>query len=192
MNKHVKVADLVKEAYENSQEWFGQWMWKNHVPVVAKESEELAERFGANADLAVAGAWLHDFGDAFVHRNSKEHNEISKVKSKEVLEKAGYSLEEIEEVLKVVIAPHSCRDGFLPTTLEGKVLSTADALAHITTDFFVHFTWMHLPENKSLAEYREWVAKKIEHDFQIKIFFEEVRAEVKNRVEVLKEVFVVK
>lgn len=190
MDKHILVAQLVKEAYEGSQEWFGQWMWKNHVPVVAKKSQELAERFGANSNLAVAGALLHDFGDAFVHRNSEEHNKISKDKSRQILEKAGYSSEEIEEVLEIIIAPHSCRNDFLPTTLEGKILATADALAHLTTDFFVHFTWMHLPENKTFEEYREWVTTKIDHDFNKKIFFDEVRAEVKDRVEALKEVFV--
>ncbi len=190
MNKHTKVAELVKDAYENSQEWFGKWMWKNHVPVVAKKTEELSNRFGAKTDISVAGAWLHDFGDAFVHRNSAEHASITVEKSSQVLEKAGYSREEIKEILEEVIAPHSCRDGFIPTQIEGKVMATADALAHITTDFFVHFTWMHLPENKNFEEYREWVSKKIEHDFNKKIFFDEVRAEVKHRVEVLKEVFI--
>ena len=190
MNKHTQVAKLVKEAYESSQEWFGQWMWENHVPVVAKKTEELSRRFGADDDIAVAGAWLHDFGDAFVHRNSEEHSAVTEEKSKQVLEKVGYSDEEIKKVLGEVIAPHSCRDGFLPTSIQGKVMATSDALAHFTTDFYVHFTWMHLPENKSFEEYRDWVEKKFEHDFYIKIFFDEVRDEVKDRVEVLKKVFV--
>lgn len=155
-----------------------------------KKTEELSERFGANSDIAVAGAWLHDFGDAFVHRNSLEHTAVTGEKSRQVLEKAGYSSEEIEQVLQKVIAPHSCRDGFSPTTIEGKVMATADALAHLITDFYVHFTWMHLPENKTFEEYRDWVAKKLDHDFHKKIFFDEVRAEVEDRVEVLKEVFV--
>ncbi|MCB9813557.1 MAG: HD domain-containing protein [Pseudomonadales bacterium] len=189
MDKYSRVANLVKEVYENSEQWFGQWMWKHHVPVVAKKTEELSERFGANLDIAVAGAWLHDFGDAFVHRNSKEHPLVTEEKSKKVLEKAGYSTEEIKKVLEEVIAPHSCRDDFIPTTIEGKVMASADALAHFMTDFFVHFTWMHLPENKTFEEYRDWVAKKIDHDFHKKIFFDEVREEVRDRVATLKEVF---
>jgi HD superfamily phosphodiesterase len=190
MIKHQKVADLVEKTYQNSSQDFAKWMWENHVPIVASNTEELSHRFNANADIAVAGAWLHDFGDAFVDRHSNEHDEVSKVEATKVLNASGYSDDEIKKVLGEVILPHSCKDGFLPTTIEGQVMATADALAHLTTDFYVQFAWKHLPEGKSYEQYLEWVAKKLERDCHDKIFFDEVREEVRHRYVVLKEVFV--
>ena len=189
MSDLTKVSQLTKNVYEVSSNEFAKWMLKNHVPVVAAKTEELANRFNADLDIAVAGAWLHDFGDAFVHRHSDKHDQVSKQEAIKILNQADYSEDQIQQVLKEVIEPHSCKNGYLPTTLEGKVMATADALAHLTTDFYLQFAWMHLPENKNYEEYLEWVKEKLERDFHDKIFFDEVREEVRLRYEALKEVF---
>jgi uncharacterized protein len=185
-----KLSDLVLSTYKQSDQDFGQWMIENHVPIVAKQAQILSDRFGADANIAVAGAWLHDFGDAFVHRFDEKHEQISQKEARQALVHASYSPSQIEQVLTEVIAPHSCRDGNLPFTLEGKVMATADALAHLTTDFYLQFTWMHLPENMNYQQFLKWVSEKLERDFHRKIFFDEVRAEVIHRYESLKEVFV--
>lgn len=187
--KHPHVAKLVKQAYRSSTQDFGKWMWANHVPIVADKTEELSIQFGADQDLAVAGAWLHDFGDAFVHRLASEHEAISAKEATKVLEKAGYSDPEIHEIIHVIIEPHSCKDGNLPQTIEGKVLATADALAHLTTDFYLQFCWKHLPDDKSYPEFLEWVNTKLERDYHHKIFFDQVRKETTPRYHALKEVF---
>lgn len=187
--KHSLVATLVTQTYHSSTQPFAQWVFPNHVQVVVKKAEELSRQFGANPDLAVAGAWLHDFGDAFVPRHDSEHEQISKTEAITVLQKVDYTPEEITEILEEIIGPHSCKDGNIPTTLEGKVLATADALAHLTTNFYLQFAWMHLPEGKTYSEFVNWVNQKLDCDFHDKIFFEEMRVEVKKRYEILKEVF---
>lgn len=192
MTKHQKVAELVKQAYESSSEEFAQWVWNNHVPLVAQKTEELAERFNANEDIAVAGAWLHDFGDVFIHRHAYEHHEISKIEAIKVLREVGYSDEEVKKVLEEVILPHSCKDGLFPTTIEGKVMATADALAHLTSDFYVQLAWKHFPDGKDYPEFLTWVDEKLERDFNAKIFFEEVKNEVHYRYDALKQVFLSK
>lgn len=193
MNRHQKVAQLVKEAYLACSEDFGKWMWKNHVPVVAQKAEQLSIKYDADPDLAVAGALLHDFGDAFMYRFADNHEEVSETKAREVLSKSGYLEEEIEIVMQEVIAPHSCRpDDELPKTKEAKVLATADALAHLTTDFYIQFTWKHIPEGKTYEEFLVWVAEKLDRDFKRKIFFDEVKEEIRYRYDALKEVFVAK
>ena len=192
MSKHQKVAQLVQEAYESTSEDFANWMWSNHVPLVAQKTKELAKRFNANEDIAVAGAWLHDFGDVFVNRFDSKHQETTVAKSIEILKIAEYSDDEIEQVLNQVIEPHSCREGNLPTMIEGKVMATADALAHLTSDFYVQCAWKHIPEGKSYPEFVEWVAEKLERDFNSKIFFVEVKEEVRYRYDALKQVFLSK
>ena len=193
MNKYQKVAQQVEKAYLACTEDFGKWMWKNHVPVVAQKAEELSIKYGADSDLAVAGALLHDFGDAFMYRFAKNHEEVSQTKAREVLSKSGYSKSQIETVMQEVIAPHSCRTGDeLPRTKEARVLATADALAHLTTDFYVQFTWKHIPEGKTYEEFLVWVTEKLDRDFNRKIFFDEVKEEVRYRYDALMEVFVTK
>jgi HD superfamily phosphodiesterase len=187
--KHQQLALLVRSIYTNSSQDFGQWMWENHLQYVAGEAEALSKRFSADSDLAVAGAWLHDFGDAYVHRHASNHDEVSRAESRKLLAATGYSDAEIAEVLDVIIAPHSCQDGKLPTTLEGKVLATADALAHLVTDFYLQLSWKHIPEGKTYSEFVEWSENKIDRDFHKKIFFEEVKKEVEGRYLALKSVF---
>lgn len=187
--KHHKVAQLAENAYSSSKEDFAQWIWENHVQFVARKAEELSKKFDANEDLAVAGAWLHDFGDAFAYRHSQEHEEVSKIEATKVLEASGYSSKEVQEILEVIIEPHSCRDGNVPQTKEGQILATADALAHLETDFYIQFTWMHLPKGKSYKEFIDWVNEKLDRDYTKKIFFEEIKDQTKDRYKILKEVF---
>ncbi len=190
MSKHKSVAKLVAAAYEATNQEFGKWMWQHHVPVVAAKAKDLSKEFSADADLAVAGAWLHDFGDAFVHRFDKQHGAITTKEITILLKKAGYSKSDTNIILTEIIAPHSCKDGVLPTTLEGKVLATADALAHLTTDFYLQFAWMHLPEGKSYDEFRHWAVEKLDRDFRVKIQFEDVQDEMIGRYLSLRDVFV--
>jgi len=89
--KHQKVAQLVEKAYLLSRNDFARWMWNNHLQFVASKAEELSNKLNANADLAVADAWLHDFGDGFINRHDKRHEEISELEATKVLNEAGYS-----------------------------------------------------------------------------------------------------
>lgn len=189
MQKHQKVQELVTLAYKNTSEDFAKWIWMAHVPIVAAKVELLATRLNANVDIAVAGAWLHDFGDVFVNRFDNNYDEINSREVKKVLKNAGYSDEEIVQVIEEVIAPHSCKEGLYPSTIEGKILATADAYAHLSTDFYLQFAWKHLPEGKNYDEFLKWASEKINRDFNNKIFFDEVKEEVRVRYLALKEVF---
>lgn len=190
MQRFQTVQKLVEDSYNSSPISFAHWMWNNHVKIVVRFAEELGSKHKANLDLLMAGALLHDFGDAFVQRKSRDFDDNSKTKSIEILHNAGYSDNEITEVLEKVIAPHSCKKGILPITLEGKILATADAMAHLSTDFYVQFTWMHLPENKTYTEFIEWLKEKITRDYDKKIFFDEIRIELKPRFDALMKVFI--
>lgn len=188
--RYLKVGEMVQVAYTSSKDDFAQWIWANHLPIVANIANKLSQKYDANSDIVVSAAWLHDFGDAFTNRHADNHEGLSKNEAIKVLQKCEYTAKEIAYIVDEVIAPHSCKEGYLPETVEGKILATADSLAHFSTDFYVQFAWKHLPENKSYQEYLEWVAEKLERDFHIKIFFEEERKAIQYKYESLKEVFV--
>lgn len=89
--KHQKLKKLVEQTYLNSPHDFSHWMWVNHVPLVADKALDLAYKLAADVDIAVAGALLHDFGDAFIHRFDKSHEMVSDKESSRAMKQAGYT-----------------------------------------------------------------------------------------------------
>lgn len=182
-----KVRDLYAQKNTNRAEW-ADWLADNHVFIVADNASVLAQRFGANEELARAAALLHDIADARMSRFDENHEAESMKIARKFLQECGYNDREIAIIVDDAIRLHSCHDGNLPNTLEGKVLATADSLAHLQTDFYIYATWI-MGKNIPLNEIKIWVLKKIERDFQNKILFDEVKTEVEQDYEMLKKLF---
>lgn len=110
-------------------------------------------------------------------------------KTKEIMKEHGYSEKEIKSVIDAIIL-HSCYND-PPPTKEGKVMATADALAHLMTNFYLElaFNKQWFFGDKSLDQYKAWGLKKIERDFNKKIFFEEYKNLARKRYETFKEIF---
>lgn len=87
-----------------------------------------------------------------------------------------------------MIRYHGCRDGQIPESLEGKVMATADSIAHLQTDFYIFATWTKGKTN-TLEEVKAWTLKKLERDFNDKILFAEIKAECREDYEGLKTLF---
>ena len=112
----------------------------------------------------------------------------SLAKAEEMMKKYAYNDAEIK-IVKEAILCHSCKDK-LPKTKEGKALATADAMAHMMTDFYlIMFFKRWLKAAKTYEEYRIWVLKKIERDFYTKMFYPEYRRKSKKRYEAIKTLF---
>lgn len=167
------------------------WAYPNHVLVVAALTERIAKKQGAKVELAVAGALLHDIADAVMARKSPGHEAESLRLAKELLQESGFSVEDTAFVVNEIIKPHSCYEPLLPTALEGKVMATADGAAHFLTDFYPLFCWRHYgPQAEGdYAGFKEWMFHKMEKDFTKKLFFDDVKEEVRPRYEALKLVF---
>lgn len=191
MNRDHKVFNVVKSIYENSETRpMGLWMWNNHVQWVADKTRQLAIKYSANEETAVSAALLHDLADSRYERNDPKFDEWSEEKALEILKGADFTEEEAKEIIEVVIRPHSCRPDNLPTTLEGKVLATADAMFHLQTSFFTVLCYKNMPASaKSLEEWQTWFEEKVERDYGSKIFFDDEKNEVTSDYEALKRVF---
>lgn len=189
MNRSEVVFAEVRALYQTASTSMGKWMWHNHTQWVAAKAQQLAKKYGADAEKVYCAALLHDLGDSRYERGYEKFDTWSKEKGEEILLKAGFAPAEIAEILEA-IRTHSCRPGSLPTTQEGKVLATADGMWHLQTNFFPLICYMNRPENtKSYEEWQVWFNGKIERDFGPKIFFEDERAEVKEDYEALLRVF---
>ena len=164
------------------------WSYPNHVLVVAKLAEKIAKKHGANPELTVAGALLHDIADAVMARKSPNHAAESLKLAEQLLEQSGFTAKDTVFVVNEVIKPHGCND-LLPTTLEGKAMATADGAAHFLTDFYPLFCWRHYGPQDDYQAFKEWARIKIEKHFNQKLFFEDVKEEVRPRYEAVKLVF---
>ena len=69
---------------------------------------------------------------------------------------------------------HSCHDGRTPNSLEGKILATADSMAHLQSDFYIFATWA-MGKKKDLPDVKRWVLKKLDRDFNNKILFDDIK-----------------
>jgi predicted alpha/beta hydrolase family esterase/HD superfamily phosphohydrolase YqeK len=180
-NKIEKLENAVRQLYEskntNRSDWCD-WLYAEHVFVVADYTVQLAIRYDAPIHMSKAAALLHDIADVVMSRFSDEHEQQSLEIARNLLADAGYTTNEIEIIVDDAIAFHSCHNGIKPHTDVGKVLATADALAHLKTNFYMHAT-EHMMNDMPKDKRRDWAVKKIPRDYNDKIMFDEVRDEVK-------------
>ncbi len=191
MERVTKVQEQVENIYlsENSRP-MGRWMWNNHVNWVKDKAQILARKYGADEEKVAVSALLHDLADARYERGDHEFEDWGETQAKRILTDSGFSNEEISEIFETIIGPHSCRPGNLPTTLEGKVFATADAMFHLQTSFFAMLCYKNRPEKTStFEEWQDWFAEKIERDYSVKIFFDDERKEVQVDFDALNKVF---
>lgn len=121
-------------------------------------------------------------------RSAKAHEEESLRIARELVQTNDYNEQEIALVVDDALRFHSCHANQCPDSMEGKVLATADSMAHLKTDFYLYFIWVKAQE-KSFKELKGWLAKKIERDYHNKILFEEVKDELSGDYTFLKELF---
>ena len=193
MNKLHKVEQLVRELYESKDLARDSWadaLYAMHVPIVAEYGKQFAERFDGNRDRVVAACFLHDIADSKVSRGDKRHEEMRAEIARFILEEAGYSEQDIQIIIDDALRFHSCRGEERPLTLDGKIMATADAVTHLETDFYL-VAENAFREERGDSVFMPWIKEKLDRDYYNKIFFDEVRAEVKERYEFLKHHFAV-
>jgi predicted alpha/beta hydrolase family esterase/HD superfamily phosphodiesterase len=186
-NKLNRLENAVRQLYEskntNRSDWCD-WLYADHVFVVADYTNELAKRFDTPVYMCRAAALLHDIADTVMSRFSNEHEKKSLEIAKQLLLEAEYSHDEIEIIVDDAIALHSCHDGISPKTVLGKILATADALAHLNTDFYYYAT-ENMMNDMPIEKRREWANKKVRRDYNDKILFDEIREVAKPNYEKL-------
>ncbi|MDN5274959.1 MAG: hypothetical protein JWP06_860 [Candidatus Saccharibacteria bacterium] len=191
MTRITTLENSVHELYDaknpDRADW-ADWLGDNHVFLVAENAASLAGRYGANVELARAAALLHDIADTEMSRFADVHEETSLKIARKLMREVGFNEQEIRLTVDDAIRYHSCHDGNIPASTEGKVLATADSQAHLHSDFYIFATWV-MGKEKSLENVKEWVLKKIERDFNSKILFPEVKDECREDYERLKTLF---
>ncbi len=166
------------------------WFLEAHVFKVLKNAEWLCEKFPeADQDMVRALVWLHDIIYFTDISKIDAHAGLGAVKAREMMAEIGISGTKAEIIFEA-IASHSCKGDKLPTSLEGKILATADAMAHFSPDFYLSLLIEGKQEKQSVAEFKQFALQKLERDFNgKKIFFEFAREKVRDTYEIMKKYF---
>ena len=99
-----------------------------HIMRVYKNAQKLCKQEKANEKLILSAVLLHDIVSyPKSDKRSKNSSMESAKKSKPILEKYGFSKEEIT-IVSDAIRDHSFSQNKKPVTLEGKILQDADRL----------------------------------------------------------------
>lgn len=183
-----KVKTLYKTENPNRAD-LADWIYDNHVVVVANYSKEVAEQHGANAELAEAAGLLHDIADAVMRREEDGHEEKSLEIARQYLAETGFTDDEIAIVVDDALRYHSCHGSDAPKTPEGKCVATGDALGHLKTPFYDYLIKVFKERGEKDEEIKEWGMEKIDRDFNKKIFFKDIRANTQADYERLKVLF---
>jgi putative nucleotidyltransferase with HDIG domain len=191
MNKLEQVQAKVRELYlskDPNRDGWTDWLYENHVLVVARNAHELAKKYEASEELSEVAALLHDIADVKMARVDPNHEETSLDIARQVMTEAGFTDDEITLVVDDAIRYHSCHGDERPKSKEGQILATADSLAHLQTDFYIYATWAY-GRTRSLEELKDWALKKIERDLNNKISFEDEREAARPDYDMIKKLF---
>ena len=99
----------------------------DHVDRMTTWCQKLGTQVGADMEVLVSGALLHDIG---VVVDRKKHYEVGKARAAEILKDIGFPEDKVDAALHVGEA-HSRYGGPEPKTTEAKVAQDADALEYI-------------------------------------------------------------
>lgn len=192
MEKYNKVIKAVEKLYAKKNpviDW-NKWVFEGHVKIVVSWVEDISKGYKFDKESVLAAAYLHDLAFAWTSKNDPDADEKSESAARGILKEAGFSEAKTTFIVDKIIHGHGMYDGKEPRHIEAKVLATADAMSHFTTDYYLIICWNHyLFEDKTLKDYKGWVLKKVERDFNNKIFFEEYREIAKPYYKAIKTIF---
>jgi len=190
--KIEKIESIVKKLHffpeqtahsiskKDTQETFSSF-WIVHVKPVINYSKELARKYNANIEVVWLSAIFHDIARL---DGLEPHEEIGSEKAYDMLLEQGFDKEKAEKVKKTILT-HRCNK-HKPQTLEQKILATADAVSHFKTPFYL---WFSSLSTQTFKEQLESGLKKIERDYNEKIFFDGERKETIKEYDILKKWF---
>ncbi len=98
----------------------------DHLHRVAEYGRQLADIYGANAEIVVAAALLHDIGRSNTNTRGPETAQTAALAAPELLQQAGYSTVESTQITQAIREHDDPK--FHSTLLESRILKDADYL----------------------------------------------------------------
>ena len=183
--KILAIKKMIKD--ECSDSAVGSWFYDTHLIAVENFAKKLLKRLPkANKEIVMLSIWLHDLQR--IRGIKGDHSKVGAHEAEKMMKKFNYDNNIIRQV-KEAILTHQCKGKIRPKSLEGKILSSADAMSHYANDFYLRIL---LSGSRSLEEAKKWALEKLDRDYNSKIQFDFARDMIKKQHNALKIIFTMK
>jgi len=133
-----------------------------HIKSVVDISGRLAGKFGADKEITVLSAYLHDISEPSEYGDRDDHHIYSAELAGKMLAELNYPADKIERVKKCVLH-HRGSKMMAKESVEEECVADADAISHFYSLPGL-FQVAYGPKGLTTEQGREWVRKKLEND----------------------------
>jgi hypothetical protein len=182
--KLEKLKSKASVLAQNEEFIHHKWYLKHHLEIVEKLSIEISERYEVNMDIVLGLVWIHDYAKTVGVREDAEV--ISR--SRGFLLDLGFDTEYVNEVINLLEVFERKDPGELvESPIEVQIVSTADGASHMIGPFYQLYAY----ENPDIPidELMESNLRKLDKDWNRKIVLPEVKEQLQERYNFLKESF---
>ncbi len=162
MNIIKEVKKFVEKESRKPESKYGYEPFVFHFGPTAKYAEELAKKLGADKEVVVIAAWLHDIGS--VMKGRKDHHLTGAKIAEAKLKELNYPLEKIE-LVKRCILNHRGSQKRKPGSLEEKIIADADALSNFDNIAGI-FKAAFIYENLNQGQAKDSVRRKLKNKWE--------------------------
>jgi HD superfamily phosphodiesterase len=126
-----RIAGLVEDACRRPTNTFGYTIWSHHIRPMARIAPELARLHGADEELVLIAALLHDYAGIKDSSMIAEHHAHGANEARAILMEADYPQDRIS-VVEDAILSHRSSVPQPKTSPEARCLADCDAIVHLT------------------------------------------------------------
>lgn len=175
-----KVTEICSEKHFIHHKWYVEY----HLNIVEKISLQLCEKYAEADQLWVLLlVWMHDF-EKIVRNGSIYQGTLGK----EFLEDLDFSPENISKLLSDIdIFERKTDIKLVDAKIEIKIVSSADAAAHLIGPFYSIFWWENPHESIENLRKSNW--DKLEKDWNKKVVLSEIIETYENHYQFFKKNF---
>lgn len=156
---------------------------KYHIEPVAEIATNMAKRMNADIQVVEIAAYLHDITK--MTGNRQNHHITGAEYAENFLKNYNIEPEKIEQV-KNCILKHRGNSEFERTTIEEKIIATADAIAHIEHPLTLFYAWYGRRQCQ-IDEGADGIINKLTKSWN-KIEFPEIKEKYKNKYDILMKI----
>lgn len=153
----------IKRRCELPSNFFGMGCFY-HIKAVVNNAVMFAKQFGANEEIVIIAAWLHDVASITDYNLYEEHHIHGAEMAKEILEKFDYDKKKIAQVQSCVLNHRGSISGER-LSIEELCVADADAISHF--DNVPSLLYLaYVKRNLGIDEGREFVKAKLIRSYE--------------------------
>lgn len=153
----------IKARCESENNFFGEGIFY-HIKAVAENAVYLAEQYGADREVVVIAAWLHDIASITDYTLYEEHHVHGAEMAEEILNRFDYDKDKIQLVKKCILNHRGSKPAEKQTA-EEVCIADADAISHFDSVPSL-FYLAYVKRGLGIGEGIDFVKSKLERSYK--------------------------